>query len=73
MMTNEVTSPLPAPPKGRRPGPKPRGRTVVPLTITVTRAQRDALEAMADTEKSSISSVIRRFITVGLAVSSLYL
>lgn len=26
-----------APPK-RRPGPKPRGRTVVPLTIAVTHA-----------------------------------
>ena len=30
-----------SPPK-RRPGPKPRGRTVVPLTITVTHAQRAA-------------------------------
>ena len=55
-----------------RPGPKPRGRTVVPLTITVTPAQRDALEAMADSEKTSISAVIRRFIAVGLAVVGLY-
>jgi len=51
----------------RRPGPKPRGRTVVPLTITVTHAQRAGLEARADSEKSSISTVVRRFVAVGLA------
>ena len=61
-----------APPK-RRPGPKPRGRTVVPLTITVTPAQREALEARADAEKSSISTIVRRFIAAGLAASGLYI
>ena len=60
-----------SPPKGR-PGPKPRGRTVVPLTITVTHAQRAALEARADTEKSSISTVVRRFIAAGLAAGNLF-
>jgi hypothetical protein len=55
----------------RRPGPKPRGRTVVPLTITVTHAQRDALVTRADAEKSSISTVVRRFIAAGLAASGL--
>ncbi len=41
------------------PGPKPRGRKVVPLTITVTRAQRTALEVRADTEQVSISTIVR--------------
>src|SRR5690349_18897375 len=59
-----------APPK-RRPGPKPRGRTVVPLTITVTHAQRAGLEARADLEQTSISTVVRRFIAAGLAASGL--
>jgi hypothetical protein len=59
-----------APPR-RRPGPKPRGRTVVPLTITVTHAQRAELEARADSERSSISTVVRRFIAVGLAAGGL--
>ena len=59
-----------SPPKGR-PGPKPRGRTVVPLTITVTHAQRAGLEALADTEKSSISTIVRRFVAAGLAVGTL--
>ncbi len=51
----------------RRPGPKPRGRTVVPLTITVTHAQRAGLETLADTEKISISTIVRRFVAAGLA------
>jgi hypothetical protein len=55
-----------SPPKGR-PGPKPRGRTVVPMTITVTHAQRAGLEARADLEKSSISTIVRRFVAAGLA------
>ena len=55
----------------RRPGPKPRGRTVIPLTITVTPAQRIALEARADSEQSSISTIVRRFIAVGLAAGGL--
>ncbi len=59
-----------APPK-RRPGPKPRGRTVVPLTITVTHAQRAELEARADSERSSISTIVRRFIAAGLAAGGL--
>jgi len=59
-----------APPK-RRPGPKPRGRTVVPLTITVTHAQRAELEARADTERTSISTVVRRFVAAGLAAGVL--
>jgi hypothetical protein len=58
-------------PPRRRPGPKPRGRTVIPLTITVTPVQRTALEALADSEKSSISMVVRRFITAGLAAGCL--
>jgi hypothetical protein len=61
-----------SPPKGR-PGPKPRGRTVVPLTITVTHAQRAALEARADAEKSSISTIVRRFVAAGLAASGLFI
>lgn len=60
-------------PPRRRPGPKPRGRTVVPLTITVTHAQRAALEARADMEKSSISTVVRRFVAAGLAASGLFI
>ncbi|GEM_PF-2776066 len=59
-----------APPK-RRPGPKPRGRTVVPLTITVTHAQRAALETRADTEGTSISMVVRRFVATGLTAGGL--
>jgi hypothetical protein len=58
-------------PVRHRPGPKPRGRTVIPLTITVTHAQRTALEALADSEQSSISMVVRRFIAVGLAAGGL--
>jgi hypothetical protein len=59
-----------SPPKGR-PGPKPRGRTVVPLTITITHAQRAGLEALADAEKSSISTIVRRFVAAGLAAGVL--
>ncbi len=59
-----------APPK-RRPGPKPHGRTVIPLTITVTHALRADLEARADTEKSSISTIVRRFVAAGLAAGVL--
>ena len=55
------------PPPRKRPGPKPRGRTVIPLTITVTLAQRVALIALADTQTSSISAVVRQFIVAGLA------
>jgi len=55
-----------SPPKSR-PGPKPRGRTVVPLTITVTHAQRAGLESRADTEQVSISTVVRRYVAAGLA------
>lgn len=58
-------------PPRHRPGPKPRGRTVVPLTITVTHAQRAGLEARADSEKSSISTVVRRFVATGLAAGML--
>ncbi len=58
-----------APPR-RRPGPKPRGRTVMPLTITVTIAQRTALVALADTQMISISAVVRQFIVVGLAAGA---
>jgi hypothetical protein len=70
----EIGMPTPAdgrsPPR-RRPGPKARGRTVVPLTITITHAQRAALEARADMEKSSISTVVRRFVAAGLAAGGL--
>lgn len=59
-------------PPRRRPGPKPWGRTVVPLTITLTHAQRAGLEARADMEKSSISTVVRRFVAAGLAASMLF-
>ncbi len=51
----------------RRPGPTPYGRTVIPLTVTVTHAQRAALETLADAEECSISMVVRRFVAVGLA------
>ncbi len=60
-----------SPPK-RRPGPKPWGRTVVPLTITVTHAQRAGLEARADTEQVSISTIVRRFVAAGLAAGGLF-
>ena len=66
-----VTTPVGFTPPKRRPGPKPRGRTVVPLTITVTHAQRAELEARADTERTSISTVVRRFVAAGLAVGIL--
>ncbi|MDQ2785233.1 MAG: hypothetical protein M3Y58_09560 [Chloroflexota bacterium] len=56
----------------RRPGPKPWGRTVVPLTITVTHAQRTALEALAGEQKSSISTIVRRFVAAGLAAGGLF-
>ncbi|MGI8688809.1 MAG: hypothetical protein ACR2M3_09550 [Thermomicrobiales bacterium] len=59
-----------APPR-RRPGPRPRGRTVVPLTITVTHAQRAGLEARADSERTSVSTIVRRFVAAGLAASGL--
>ncbi len=58
-------------PKGH-PGPKPWGRTVVPLTITVTHAQRAELEAWADAEQVSISTVVRRFVAAGLAAGGLF-
>jgi hypothetical protein len=61
-----------SPPK-RRPGPKPRGRTVVPLTITVTHAQRAGLEARADAQQCSISTIVRRFVAAGLAASGLFI
>ena len=64
MTTTQKSRPLP---KGR-PGPKPRGRTVVPLTITVTHAQRAELETRADTEQVSISTIVRRFVAAGLVV-----
>lgn len=60
-----------SPPKSR-PGPKPRGRTVVPLTITVTHAQRVELEARADTEQVSISTIVRRFVAAGLVGGGLF-
>jgi hypothetical protein len=63
---------VPSLPK-RRPGPKPRGRTVVPLTITVTPAQRAALEVRADVEQRSISAVVREFINTGLTASILFI
>jgi hypothetical protein len=56
----------------RRPGPKPRGRTVVPLTITVTHAQRAGLEARAEVEKTSISTIVRRFVAAGLTTTGLF-
>lgn len=43
------------------------------MTITVTPAQRAALEAIADAEGVSISTVIRRFIAVGLVAGGLYI
>ena len=67
-----VTTPVGFTPPKRRPGPKPRGRTVVPLTITVTHAQRAALEVRADTERTSISTVVRRFVAAGLAAGVLF-
>jgi hypothetical protein len=42
------------------------------LTITVTHAQRAGLEARADMEKSSISTVVRRFVAAGLAAGMLF-
>jgi hypothetical protein len=59
-----------APPKGR-PGPKPRGRSVVPLTITVTRTQRTALETLADAQQCSISAIVRQFIADGLSADAI--
>jgi len=42
------------------------------LTITVTHAQRAELEVRADSEKSSISTVVRRFVAAGLAAGILF-
>ncbi len=67
-----AVSPVGVAPSKRRPGPKPRGRTVVPLTITVTPAQRADLEARADSERTSISTVVHRFVAAGLAASGLF-
>jgi hypothetical protein len=53
-----------------RPGPKPRGRSVVPLTITITPVQRAALVELASAEKTSVSAVARRFIATGLAADA---
>ncbi len=64
-MTIPLSRDGPSRPKGR-PGPKPWGRSVVPLTITVTHAQRAALEARADAEEVSISTIVRRFVATGL-------
>lgn len=52
--------------------PKPWGRTVVPLTITVTHAQRAELEVRANTERTSISTMVRRFVAAGLAAGGLF-
>jgi hypothetical protein len=59
----------PTPVRGR-PGPKPRGRSVVPLTITITPVQRAALVELAAAEKTSVSAIARRFITTGLAADA---
>jgi len=67
-----ATTPEGRSPPRRRPGPKPWGRTVVPLTITVTHAQRAELEVRADTERTSISTVVRRFVAAGLAAGILF-
>jgi len=67
-----ITTPVGIAPPKRRPGPKPRGRTVVPLTITVTHAQRAELEVRADSERATISTVVRRFVAAGLAASVLF-
>jgi len=50
-----------------RPGPRPRGRTVIPLTIAVTPAQRLSLKAVADVQKTSISAIVRQLIVAELA------
>ncbi len=63
-------SPNGSSPPPRRPGPKARGRTVLPLTITITPAQRAALEGLADARRVSISTVIRQFIAAGLAADT---
>lgn len=65
-----MTSPHEPAPSRRRPGPKARGRSVVPLTITVTPAQRAALEELADARRVSISAVIRQFIVERLAADT---
>jgi len=53
----------------RKPGPKPRGRTVLPLTIAVTMAQRALLDGIAARECITVSAVVRRLIVAGLAAS----
>jgi hypothetical protein len=69
-MSTSMSRDGPSPRKGR-PGPKPRGRTVVPLTITVTHTQRAALEARADAQQCSISTIVRQFVAAGLAAGGL--
>ncbi len=66
MTTTSEESPQPQ----RRSGPKARGRTVAPLTITITPAQRAALEERADAQRVSISTVIRQFIAAGLVAET---
>jgi len=53
----------------RKPGPRPRGRTVLPLTIAVTMAQRALLDGIAARECTTVSAVVRRLIVAGLAAS----
>lgn len=65
-----IVSPDGLPPPKGRPGPKPRGRSVVPLTITVTIAQRASLIALADAQRSSISAIVRQFLVIGLAADT---
>jgi hypothetical protein len=53
----------------RNPGPKPGGRKVAPLTVTIPPAQKAALEALADERGCSISEIVRQFVADGLAAA----
>jgi hypothetical protein len=48
-------------------GPDPRGRTTVPLRVTITRAQQAAVRARAEEQGCTVDEIVRRFIADGLA------
>lgn len=50
----------------RHPGPMRRGRTVLPVTITLDSEEHAALATLAHAQKVSVTTVARRLITAGL-------
>ena len=50
-----------------RSGPDPRGRTTVPLRVTITLAQQTAVRARAEEQGCTADELVRRYIADGLA------